>query len=352
MDPTYTGSYGRIKAYGTEFLSDDTFRRLLNAKNPDEIASELFSTFYRSDMELFSGVYKGIDLVNMSINHRLIVRNRIALFAAPVPARDVIRAYLSKWDISNIKSVISSKYLGYGIKETESFLVSFRDVPIGLFGGNLTKDDYNALLSQSGIENLVNYLSNFGYGQQLLLNMDRFRKSGDVSILMATLDTFYYSRLVESIKFYNGDEAPLRSFVAEEIDLRNIMVVLKGLDLGIEFERIKEGLIPSGSMDTGRLQDLFATGGVEQAVEKLRSYGYMDAPIKSYLESRRLESLESAIRSSIFRKYLDIFSSQALSVGSTFAFILRSEHERERIRSVSLGKYYSISEERIRALVI
>ncbi len=351
MDPTYTGSYGRIKAYGTDFLSEDSIKRLLGAKNPDEIATELFSTFYRTDMEQFSAVYKGIDLINMALNHRLIFRNRIALFAAPVPGRDVIRAYLSKWDITNIKSVISSKYLGYGVKETESFLLSFRDVPIGIFGGNLTKDDYNVLLSQSNIDSIVNYLSNFGYGQQLLLNMDRYRKTGDVSIFMSALDTYYYAKLIESVKFYNGDEGPLRRYISEEIDLRNIMVVLKAIDLGIEFERIREGLIQMGSIDLSRLQDLFSSGGIEKAIEKLSSFGNLGIDPKNYQENRRLESLESSIKTSMYRRYLDIFNSQALSVGSTFAFILRSELERERVRSISLGKYYSITEENIKALI-
>ena len=351
MDPTYTGAFGRVRVYGNDFLPEDFIRRLMATKTIEEMVSELFGTFYRQDMELFTAVYKGIDLISISLNHRLILRNKIALFAAPVPGRDVIRAYLSKWDISNIKSVLSSKYLGYGIKETESFLVSFRDVPIGIFGGNLTRDDYNAMMSQNSVDSVVNYLSNFGYGQQILLNMDRFRKSGDISLLLSALDTYYYSQLVESVKFYNGDEGPLRAFISEEIDLRNLMIVLKSLDLGIEFERIREGLIAAGTMDMGRLQEIFSAGSVTQAIDKLGSYGNMKQAAQAYEQTMRLETLESSIRSDILKRYIDIFNSQALSVGSVFAFILRSELERERIRSVSLGKYYSVSEDRIKSLI-
>ncbi|MEM0158958.1 MAG: V-type ATPase subunit, partial [Thermoplasmataceae archaeon] len=142
MDPTYAGAFGRLKAHETEFLSPSDFARLIEAKNVGEILSFLFSTFYKSDIEVFSGTHTGVELLNRSINHRLILRNRYALFAAPTPARDLLRAYLSKWDIENLKAIISAKFMGYSIKETEDFLVSFRDIPLGIFAGPMSHEDF------------------------------------------------------------------------------------------------------------------------------------------------------------------------------------------------------------------
>ena len=351
MDPTYTGAYGRIKVYGTEFLSEDFLSRLVSSANVDEISSMLYTTFYREDMDLFSALNKGIDLLNMAVNHRIISRNRISLFAAPTPGRETIRAYLSKWDIENIKSIISSKYMGYEIKESENFLISFRDVPIGMFSGAMTHDDFKNLLTLGSIDEVVNKLSNFGYGQELLQYMDRYRKSGDIAILLAALDSLYYFRLHNSLKFYNGDEGPIRRFISEEIDVRNIMVILKGVDMSVEFDRLKEALIPMGNISLAALQEIYSSGLLEQSVEKLKAYypGLEDA-LKDYYQNRRLEVFESHMRSELYRKYMAIFSQQSLSVGSAFHFIMRSERERERLRTIVFGKYYDLSPESVRTL--
>ena len=351
MDPTYTGAYGRIKVYQTEFLSEDFLKRLVDSANIEEISSHLYTTFYRQDMDLFSALNKGIDLLNMAINHRLIVRNKVSLFASPTPGRETIRAYLSKWDIENIKSVISSKYMGYEIRETENFLISFRDVPIGLFGGAMTHDDFKGLLSLGTIEDIVNRLSGFGYGQDIMQQMDRYRKSGDISILLSALDKHYYNRLYDSLKFYNGDEGPLRRFISEEIDVRNIMVVLKAVDMGVEFERIKEALISLGNISVTELQDIYSSGMIEQSAEKLkRHYPRTEEALKQYEETKRLEVFEGLIRTELYNKYTGIFSQQSLSVGSTFNFIMKSERERERLRSIIFGKNYGLSGESIRSL--
>ena len=351
MDPTYTGAYGRIKVYETEFLSEDLLRRLADSANVEEISSLLYTTFYRQDMDLFSALHKGVDLLNMAINHRIISRNRISLFAAPTPGRETIRAYLSKWDIDNIKSIISSKYMGYEIKESESFLVSFRDIPIGIFGGAMTHDDFKNLLALGTIDEVVNRLSNYGYGQELLQYMDRYRKSGDIAILLAALDGLYYSGLHGSLKFYNGDEGPLRRFISEEIDVRNIMVILKGVDMSVAYERLKEALIPLGNISIAALQEIYSSGILEQSVEKLKAYyPGLEEAMKEFYQNRRLEVFESLMRAELYRKYMSIFSQQSLSVGSTFNFIMRSERERERLRSIVFGKFYGLSPESVRAM--
>lgn len=345
MNASYIGAYGRIRAYSSEFLSEETLREMLQAKNIEDLASRMYSTLYRSDMDIFSAINKGLDLIELAMNHRLIVRNRIALFAAPTPARDVIRSYLSKWDVENIKSAISAKYMGYGIKQTENFLISFRDIPLGLFGGNLSHDDFKVILSKDTIEDMVNYLSNFGYGQFMLQYMERYRKSGDLGILLFALDNYYYLHLFESLKFYNGDEGPIRSFFSETIDLRNAMVVLKAISLDVDFERIKESLIPYGTVPVSRLQDAHRSGNIKQAISMMTGNKDLEDMVSD--SGTRLGDIEFTLRGKLLRRYISIFSQQALSVSFTFAFILRSELERERIRSIAMGKFYALDEKTI-----
>ncbi|HLH86658.1 MAG TPA: V-type ATPase subunit [Thermoplasmataceae archaeon] len=351
MDPTYAGAFGRLKAHETEFLSPNDFSRLIEAKNTNDILSILFSTFYKSDIEVFSGVHKGAELLNMSINHRLILRNRYALFAAPTPARDLLRAYLSKWDIENIKAIISSKFMGYSVRETEDFLLSFRDIPMGIFAGPMTHEDFRNLMSKESIEAMVNYLTNFGYGQFVLQQMDRYRKSGDVSFLLSALDFHYYSNLISSVRFYNGDEGPVIRYVMDLVDAQNLFIILKGLDLKLEYERIREYFIPGGNRSLSALQEVYSLGSIEEVAKRFQNIGNLERAVRSYISDKRLQLFEVIARADLYGRYIPIFRQQALSLSYTLSFILTAERERELLHYIILGKDYGLDNSKIREML-
>lgn len=351
VDPTYVGAYGKIKSYSTDFLPQEIINRAFEAKDLDEIISTLYSTFYRQDFDLFSTVSKGAELLSNGLNHRLVLRNRIALMGAPAPGREILRAYLSKWDIENIKIILSSKYMGYSLKETENYILSFRDIPLGIFGGRLTQSDFRSLLSQGSIDSIVNYLSNYGYGQILLEQMEKYRRINDISILLSTLDKYYFTNLLASVRYYNGDEGPVFRFFRELIDAKNIMTIMKGKTMGVDYQRFSDSLIPGGNSSIGSLEDLFLSTDPNEALQRFSIPEQARDKISKISGSGKLQIIESAILSSIHSSYMEKFQNLALSIGYTFSFIMRSERERENLRSAIFGNIYNISKERIAGLI-
>lgn len=352
MDSTYSGSYGRVKVYQTDFLSESFIESLFGMKDLEEVTRALSSTSYREDIDALFPLYKNPELLEMAINRHLIKKNKIALFAPPPMARDILRAYFSKWDIENIKSILSSKLLGYTLKESETFLVSFRDIPMGIFGGNLTHDDYKVLLSQDSIESMVSYLSRFGYGSYILQYMEDYRKTGDLSMLMSTLDAYFYINLIGSLKFYNGDEGPLIRYFREEIDVRNIMVILKAKDLDVSYDRIVRSLIPMGNFSLSNLEEINSSDGMEEVVQKIRDRYNLEDALASYKETGSISKFELDMKKAVYDKYIETLSSQALSIGSIFSLILKAERERENLRAVVIGKSYGLEDVKIKALLM
>ncbi len=345
MDSTYSGSYGRIKVAQTEFLSDSLVRGFIGVTLED-VTRALSSTVYKDDINALYSLYTNPDLLEMAANRRLVTRNKTALFAAPPMTSDLLRAYMSKWDVQNIKSIITSKYLGYDVKETETFLVSFRDVPMGIFGGIMSNDDFRILINQSSIEAVAENLTRFGYGQQLLQHLDNYRKENDIAPMLQGLDRYYYMRLITSLKFFNGDEGPLIRFFKEEVDNKNIMVILAAKDMHVPFEKVRDQLLALGNMSTENLQSLYGSGGVEDIASKLQDRYDLHTAVDAYRKDGDLKLFESEMRSSVLRRYLDVLSSQALSAGSMFAYILRSERERDNLRTIVIGNSYGIEPKR------
>lgn len=352
MDSTYSGSYGRIKVVQSDFLTGSFVNSLLEMKDVEDITRALSSTSYREDIDALYSLYKNPELVDMAINRHLIKKNKLALFAPPPMARNALTAYMSKWDVENIKAILSSKVLGYSIKETETFLVSFRDLPMGIFGGNLSHEEYKTLMSRDSVESIVNYLSRFGYGSYLLQYMDFYRKNGEISRLLSALDSFFYIRLMESLKFYNGDEGPITRFFREEIDSKNIMILLKAKDLDVSYDRVTGRLIPGGNLALSSLEELFSVENVDEIVSKLRNRFDLDRGLAEYTETGSLNIFEIDLKRAIYRKYLDTLTSQSLSVGSIFAMVFRAEIERENLHTIVIGKSYSLDNDKIADLLI
>lgn len=352
MDHILAGAYGRVKVNQAEFLSADFINHLIELNSLEDIMHALSSTTYQEDITALISLYKNPDLLEMVVNRHLIKENKIVMFAMSPSSKDLLKVYFSKWDIENIKSILSSKLLGYNLKENESFLVSFRDIPMGIFGGTISYGDYKILMSQDSIEDIVNYLSKFGYGSYLIQYIDTYRKTGDISYMLSSLDTYFYSKLMASLKHYRGDEGPLIRYFKEDIDSKNLMIILKSKDLGVKYGEIANNVISFGNLPSSYLEELYKSENVEEIYSKLGNRFKFDRALKTYQQTGQLSGFEIELKASNYKRYIEILSAQSISIGSIFAFILKSEIERLNLRAIVVGKNYMLEKEKIIDLII
>src|SRR2546422_4596065 len=230
----YASSYGRLQAISLNLLSKDVMQNLLKAKDEGEMVKVLESTWYKPEIERAASVFKESELLEVALNRQLVQINKIALEATPFNGKSAVRAYLSKWDIYNIELILSAKSSGRQITETESFLVSSRNVPAGISAGNITHDEMKTILSQTGVDGVVNQLVKYNYGPILMQHLEEYQKSGDLGPMMYALQKFYYKTLLESLKFFQGDEGMIREFFRAEIDKKNLLNLLKAKESNLD----------------------------------------------------------------------------------------------------------------------
>jgi V/A-type H+-transporting ATPase subunit C len=345
MDSTYSGAYGRLKVSRSDFLSV-SFIDQLNQKDAEEFLKMLSTTGYRKEIDTHSALVQMPDLVEVVLNDHMMRMIKNASFAMPPLAKDFIAAYLSKWDIENIKIILSSKVLGYTVEHTEAFLTVQRGTPVGVFGGTISREEYEKIAEQKDIENVANTLTKYGFGTVLLRFVDEVKKNNDISTMVLALDLYYYSKLLQSFKFYNGDEGPILEFIKSLIDIRNVMTVIKGIDFGYS---VKEFFIKGGSIAEAKLVEMST-----KQIEALKG----DMPFKvddafeRYKADQFISYFESALKRELCKKYLKLFDSISLSLATIIAFVMRSELERDELRAIWLSKYYKISKERAESMRI
>jgi V/A-type H+-transporting ATPase subunit C len=348
----YASSFGRLQAISLNLLSKETMQSLMKAKDETEMIKTLESTWYKPEIEKAASVFKQSELLEVALNRHLVYINKMALEATPFNGKSAVRAYLSKWDIYNIELILSAKSMGRPISETESFLVSSRNVPAGISAGNIPHDEMKMILSQTGVDGVVNQLVKYNYGTILMQHVETYQKTGDLGPMMSALQTFYYHNLLESLKFFQGDEGLIRDFFRAEIDKKNILSLLKAKESNLDRELLSKHIVDGGKITKNELLEIYNAKDVAEIVGRIENRFMLVNALAQYKKSKSLIDFEVALDKFINSEYIKKLKNIALSIGTIFYFIINTEHERENIKRIAYGKRYNLSSDYINSLLL
>ena len=348
----YASSFGRLQSISINFLSEEFLQNLLKANSVTDMVKQLESTWYGEEIKKAASVYKEAELLEVAFNRHLVETNRIISEATPFGGKNAIRAYLSKWDLYNIELILSSKAMGREITETESLLVSSRNVPAGIAAGNISHDEIKIILSETTVDGVVNKLAKYDYGVVLMKYLDEFQKTGDLGPMMSALHESYYQKLLESIKFFQGDEGSIRELIRAEIDKKNVLNLLKAKESNLEKDIVSKHLIEGGRITSKELLDSYEVKDVVEIVARLDSYFKLTDTIEQYKTSKNLIDFEVGITKLIFENYVKKLRNIALSVGNIFYFIYRAEIEHENLKRITYGRRYELSIDKIKEMLL
>jgi V/A-type H+-transporting ATPase subunit C len=339
----YASALGRFKALMPSFLSADAYAPLVRAKDLSEIMKLLEPTPYGPELAAALTTYEGAAAIEVAVNHLFVHRQRILLESASFAGKPLMQAYLRRWDIENIGLVLSAKSEGRSVKESETFLVSSREIPAGLFAGSMGLDDFRSLLALPSTEAVATQLVRFGYGGVLLPLLENYQKTRDIFPLLAALQKDYYSRLLASAKFFQGDEWVIREFLRSEIDVRNVLLLLKGKAAGLALDVVLERFLDGGDLGRDKLPDLYNVRDVPELIAQLEGrFPMLHDGLEAYAVDKSLVPFDLALTRARTIRELKRLRSFPLSVGILFTFLLLAEVERSDLRKIVYGKLYGI----------
>ena len=350
----YASALGRFKALTPTLLPRDAFGPLGQARDLVEVAGLLERTTYGPELAAAGATYEGPARLEVAINRLFVHRNHLLLQSASFAGKPLLQAYLRRWDVQNIGLILSAKAEARPLAEAEVFLVSSREIPAGLLSGGISLDEYRALLALPSLEAVTSGLVKFGFGGVLLPLLEGYRASHDIFPLIQALDKEYYARLLEQAKFFQGDEWVIREFLRSEIDVRNVLLLLKGKDAELPVDEVLARFLDGGTLTRDRVSDLYNVRGVAELVGQLEPrYPALTEGLAPYAAQRSLVAFETALTRERAVTELRRLKSFPLSICILFTFLLLSELERADLRKVVYGKLYGVSSEELgRSLIL
>jgi V/A-type H+-transporting ATPase subunit C len=339
----YASSLGRLKAHTGEFLAREAYATLTNAKDVAEIVKLLENTPYGPAIGRAAATHRGAELLEVAINSTFVQRNRQALDSTPFAGRELVELYLRRWDIQNIGLILSAKVFNRPIRETEAYFVSSRDVLAGLFAGSMTLDDFRILLGQPTLEAIAQNLTAYGYGGILLPLMEGYERSHDIFPLLQALDRDYYARVLDSARFYQGDEWNVRQFLSSEIDVRNVLLLLKGRDSSVAPDEVARRLLEGGSVGRTELAEMVSAGSVTELVGELSGrFPALPEGNTTYQAGHSLTGYEVALQRDRAVRELSRMRAYPLSISIIFSYLMLADLERTDLRRIIYGRVYDL----------
>ena len=350
---TYASSLGRLLVHFPEFLSKDAYPTLISANDLGEVTKFLEASSFGPEIIASAASYQGAPLLEVAINRTTVKRNKIALESAPFAGKPIVGAYLRRWDVQNIGLILSAKAQGRPLAETETFLVSSREIPAGLFAGSMTIDDFRLLLQQPTIEAVAQSLVKFGYGTALLGLLDDYNRTKDIFPLLQALDRQYYQTALASLTYFQGDEWVVRSFLRSEIDIRNALLFLKAKDAELPVEIAVTRIIEGGDLSRSSFEDAYSARSVPDLVSTLSArFPTLVEGNALYQQSRTLTGYEVALSRDRATRELKRLRSYPLSIAVTFSYLFLAELERADLRRVIYGKLYGLGPQALEPLLV
>tara|TARA_B100001013_G_C24478566_1_gene390309 strand:- start:210 stop:773 length:564 start_codon:yes stop_codon:yes gene_type:complete len=186
----------------------------------------------------------------------------------------------------------------------------------------------------------------------MMKHLDEFQKTGDLGPMMSAVHESYYQKLLESLKFFQGDEGTLRELIRAEIDKKNILNLLKAKESNIEKEILSNHLVNGGRLSTKELLDIYEVKDVVEIIGRTESYFKLSDALEQYKTNQSLIVFEIALTKLIHTNFVKKLKNIALSIGTIFYFMYNAEYEHENLKRIMYGKRYELSTDKIKEMLL
>src|SRR4029079_4524248 len=99
--------------------------------------------------------------------------------------------------------------------------------------------------------------------------------------------------LIESLRFFQGDEGIIRDLFRVQIDKRNILSLLKGKDSNLDRELINKHLVKGGNISIDELFEIYGSKSNEEFVSKIQKHYNISGYLKeTYMKTNSMIDFE------------------------------------------------------------
>ena len=331
----------RVRAKKNQLLTSDQYPKLL-ARDASEIARTLQEGQYKAEIDELAGRYRGAELVERATRLSLgRTYAQIQGFATGELAL-TIAAYLARYDVANLKTVLRGKFAG----ATPEDILS-ETIPAGVLAPRLPE-----LARAEGLEAVVDALRGTPWHRVLAPRLEGRTVSSLVEVENA-LDHGYYETLLASIPTAGRANKAFLAWIRNEIDVVNLKTLFR-----LRFARVTDWepyFLPGGHEVSRETAQRVARGTDEEAIAEVSALSVAPEVVESTrasIAAGTVNAVAGALERELVRDAADFSHRAPLSVLPVVDFILRKKIEADNLRAIAYGKQTGLPQATIEELLI
>ncbi len=340
----YAYTVARVKANKSQLLKEDDYNKMLQL-SVTEVARYISEAGYGREVSELTSQRQGIDLVEYATYSNMATVFTSILEASQGELRDMVSAYLEKWDNWNLKVILRGK--SYGVEPAE-----IRDdlVP----AGRLDYADLDKLIAMDSSEEIVAQFARRASVPAAALEAALKNSDNGLGSLEDVLDREYYVGLLERIDSSTRAGHMFEEWVRAEVDAKNLETILKLKAEGVNGEAVMRYYIPGGKEVNARIAAQLANettvAGMVAAASSLEYAEFL----KELVDGERVlirDVVHNIYRYEIAQaaKFSHMYP---LSVVPVIDYMIHKEREVANIRTIARGIESGLDTDTIKGLLV
>jgi vacuolar-type H+-ATPase subunit C/Vma6 len=338
MNPSkYAYSIARVRAKRAVMLKHEDYEVLLKAPNIHQALTHLRSV---SDIGKDIPQTEDVHEIEKHLANRFVeILHALIGSVGERVSRDFLELAFAKYEYETLKALLKAKFLG--VPESEAMLMA---LPLGRYSGAL----YTSLLSSKNAEQAIDLVPETELKLILkgaLKEAETLKNSLPIEV---AIDRWLYRQLCELTNRLKGDDKRwAKHLLGVEIDVKNILLLVRGKVLGLQPSTIEKMWLPLHYKLSFDVKSLAAQPlpSILQAIAT-SYYGEVVSPL-----ARDVMEVERALEMLWVKENEKVFLHYPFTLGLIYAYANLKYVELKDIRALLFSKIMNLPPQKVLALI-
>ena len=330
----------RMRVRKTTLLPREEYMRMLNMSLP-EITRSIGETVYKQEIDELGTTFKGIDLIEVALSWNLAKEYQKIQEITPGTLKQFTQAYLRRWDIQNVLTILRGKMQGEKAGKIKEVLIP---------AGSLDRVILDRLLAEDSVDKIVESLKGYRmYPMVLTREYPLAKESGSFSRMENALYKQFYEEIIaEAESGIKGGNLFL-DFIRLEIDIKNVKTLFR-LRADTFEEDAREMYIGGGGLSSSDFATLNSIRNQDEFIDMLKPKIRHKA-LLALLEELRSEKKIRDVEIRLTRVQLDQMERMSkrhpISIHPILVYLEKKKYEVFNLRALARGKESKLPSDKI-----
>lgn len=341
----YPYTYVRTAVMKSLLFKKDDYQKMLKM-GFSEIAKFMQDSNYKKEINELATELSGADLLELALNRNLAESFKKLARIAPYELALLIKEYTKRKDIEDIKTILRGKFTNANEKLVANSITA---------AGTLSYDFLISLLKKGSIEEILKGNRLVGF-PSLKSGLKELNEKNSLAGIENSLDRHYFSHLMQFSKALPKEGALFRNFLLKEVEILNILTLLRLKKAESPKELIKEFIIPTGDRlkdsKIAGLADVDDIDELSKALERTEYKGIISKGVWEFRKSGSLMALEAELYKYLLKQSILLLHQHPLSIDVILGYMFAKDIEVRNLKIMIKGRQLGLSGEFIESQLV